>query len=643
MVYLSVSNELLGSPYPSHLCIDLKDERLNKNLAALIHRKKGVIFRVNKRGELTPVQNLWSYSWRLKEEEEKIRQVVQQVIQGLESYLVSEKELSCQNKLSKAHKTALRHLIFNPHGPFVRMNSRLFKREWIGENSELEKCLFPKLAKAREAFFDSLPRNKVGRAFIQKLLKRERGNNAIDLFSCLVQHEKILSGEEEQKGDLPFETWLMQTEEALLEFTFQESEFVKQLGVDLAPIGKKGSGGARVAYDRSGKELLVEKAQDENSYGKQNRRLSEIVKRLFFHIRPCSRGNVEIVQEVASYIADRNFKIYIVLPTGIRKVYSEKFAGSVKKKRCSIQMWLDKADDGAKFLQIPHSRRVLPKFLLSWLYRTDKMPDSLAEALGTLGVIGDDTDMHLQNFLVKTSIFEKKENGQKIDIKFLKENFFRKRYHQDFLLALLRSDKVERGERVEYLTLVKHDNGLSFPRAHPRTHSEAPYQYLFAAILSQFEQNDKERWSEDAKTMREKKGEWYRSLNAIALNDLRNVLTDELFEKCDKVEFEELFFRWLHASETKEEEVKRRLELIEKIADNLASLRKNEKLPELSREEMQEYKYYFKLNMIRIRDIVGTAKERWDILLKNLDAPRAEVFKYRTQAQFRSKRKSRCV
>jgi hypothetical protein len=615
MATITIPEGILGLNYrniPEKVTIDLGDERLNHNLMRLIHRKAGEIFEVQL-GYLIPVENLLKYTWENLggKKEREINEVVSEVIEELEEYLQ-------ENKLTKVEKVAFR-VIFAKKGPLLRLNQRTFDRSSIKEDSKLERLLFPELSKKRGEFFDFMKSSPLGRHFLQQL----DGGKEVNLYSIFSDFEKARALLPDKKLDRQqVLDWVLEAEKKLLEFTLQEALFTQRMGIEFKHVGDSGSGGACKALDRYGNPILSIKPGDEASFAPQNR---DKVKKTLFSQKECARDNSETDSEISAYIMNRKMQLFTVPPTMGATLFSAVFNGEEKRKLCSLKMWVTECQQGDKFLKIPHWARFLPKFILHKL-RTAKLPDSLAEKLGVHSLLAGDVDSHTQNFMVKRG--GKKSFNENSE---LKKNFFQRTHNQDFLLALFSSEQIS---EEEWLSLINHDGGLTFPRAHPKNSFEAPYQYLFTDLLEQFNAKSSTSWSWKIQQLN-KDEEWEDILEEIALLNFKNVLKEELAEHVVMQEgFKELFRDWLKTKNA-EEETRLRDDLeFEYIHRGIRTCLKEQKTPALNNAQNIHFAYYLNLHLQRIRQIYWTGKGRWAVFQANLSKPRAEAFKYRFQRNF---------
>ncbi len=439
---------------------DLGDKVTNNNLRMILSRKKGQKFELGDPEKLNQ-----------KAIERKVQRVVTKTVKKLDGFLARTKVLNQTTQLVLKQ-------IFSHLSPLCRMNRTVFNRGALEEGCKIEKTLFPTLGDKRRALVNAL-----------KALRDSRTDKK--------EVEKIFM-------DLVFE-----------EFIWSQ----QRLGIELERNGDGGSGGARYARDRFGREILVVKPGDEGPHGVNNPQWYARFKRWVVSPKACLEGNSEPLAELESYLCDRYFDIWSVPPTELRYVISSDFVGKAVKE-CSLQMFVEGCTTLGDYIGVTPGQHGLPRSYLRWYCGSEtdlgpftllptrskkrgkmlkKVPQALLQKVAEHNFLIEDTDCHTENILAKEAscapadstarrIFQHDATLTDEQIERFVETLFSEKGNQQLLEELLASEEVEVDGEKKKVYLIKHDGGSSNPHSHPSSWDilSLRFKHLFE-VLPHFE------------------------------------------------------------------------------------------------------------------------------------------------------------
>ncbi|MCH9610243.1 MAG: hypothetical protein S4CHLAM81_00520 [Chlamydiales bacterium] len=687
--------------------IDLGGSKLiNNNLKELFERRVGGYFQ-EKRGRLQRVRSLRSRIsyWRNKKEErERVRNVVTQALSHLDNAVNGHDEDALKFFLRKKLQGS---------GQLAQMKVEHFDRSCISHGGGIEKLLKHDLEAARADLKAKLRMLKKyshheKRAVLERSEKERRG---IELGTQEKLQRIRLDGQlmryieaqlvEKSKGDLEqeLEASKMQMAEVLLrryvrfsvvesrgddvdrnkvqemvtehvhymrcriakqqakdahhELLIQEFLFAQSIGVKLKTVGDGGSGGARYAFSRKGKKILVVKPDDEGPYGRNNPRFSAYIKQFFLKIRSCLAENSEPVTEVSSFNMDRGFDLNIVPSTSVRRLESGTFV-KIKSKWCSVQAYVD----GCKPMQaalgldsdrslikaiksVAHSDEVKGRFaglkayfrnlrndLLWKVHQNFLSRESVAKSFEEEGVFAEnlqevignkeeafqrafsrfvihnfligDTDCHFDNWFVKKKKVEDTAlvnlmKGKEIDF----DHFVDVRLFDENIFYQLH-DALFHDE--EGFMIIKHDGGSSMPRRHPTSKFEVRLAYLFEVLPGMkevFSQEIRELFQDGDRSA-------YETIAMIAIHNLVNITTaDDFHTFWNDLNTRSSFKKWLFMADDDREAASR--------TALAASLSRNH----TGRDKVWRH-WHYNGHLRRIKGIVSTFRDRWEALNAHL-------------------------
>lgn len=616
------------------IAFDLGNKKDNANFAKLLNRQENEIFQVNKEGKLKTVSSKLKYRWNKREKNEQIQNVVGHLLNQLNAHLE-------RIKITRTHKIVLEELFTK--GPLFRMSSDLYNRGSIKEGSHLEKVLIE--------IFDS------------KLFEKWEA-----LKATLKAFRKC---ENKQLAKIRIEYTFM-------DLCFEEFKFAQKLGYELEAITDGGSGGARYARTRFGHKLLVIKPEDEGPHGKHNPQWIAKIKKLFVTPRECLEENSEPQSEVDSYLFDRYMGIYQVPPTDLRDVASHQFNGK-RKKRCSVQMFVDGCKPLNKHIGIQPKFHILPRSLLRWNFgeegycvftrekkrhkMLEKIPEESANRLAVHNFGVEDIDCHFENVLVKEeeipaapNLMERLFAGEDVnnEIDTFMTSFFEKKHNQDLIDAILFSEDVQAsGKRI---TLVKHDGGSSNPYFHPSSYLATRFKHLFE-VLPHFELSFSQQTQD---LLADKKEAFIAFLLEKGVRALRNIHDFKVFKKFwDLPVNRKKFKEWLLTPDLEDYPSKMRLALIfdllkanpkldlscfkeayeQWITGNVQNelMKRKQLINDLkSNKKINKPFAYLNENLKRINRNIFTRVDSWRIIQKYLSNGKSmrDILQIRTQEDF---------
>ncbi|MCP5470335.1 MAG: hypothetical protein H7A36_07530 [Chlamydiales bacterium] len=409
-----------------------------------------------------------------------------------------------------------------------------------------------------------------------------------------------------------------QVKDALHDLLIEEFIFAQSLGVKLQTVGDGGSGGARYAFDRFGRKILVVKPGDEGPYGINNPRKLAWIKQLFIGIRNCLADNNECLSELSSYLVDKRFHFNIVPSTTSQTVQSSTFVRH-HRKECSVQAFVDGAtpmqdrlgfNDGmikriwAWNQNFSSREEIADRFEEKDGVFHDKLKEAIPgkenEAFArvfALFVIHNyligDTDCHFDNWFAK----EVKIDDPKIqsllnqddtaDCSALVEKFFTRKMQYKLHDALFHRE----GEVV----IIKHDAGSSIPRRHPKSKFEVRLAYLFE-VLPQM----KDVFSEALKSLfRDRDRTCFEMIEELALLNLTNLPDNAGFLTFwnGNPQHRQKLKEWLFSTNSPQTDAKR-LELAALLA---------------GRNHGWAF-WTYDSELTRIKGMADAFKDRWDVL-----------------------------
>lgn len=611
---------------------DLKNDDFNNTFWSFLTREKGMRYSLNQEGELIVIRGL-AERIRYRKHKEAIDETINFKFNGLIK--------SLDDQLSQADRSQdpvfsllLRHF-FDEQGVIGRLSRKIFSRSHFHKCYKIEELLEPVLETKRKAFKETIVQFK----------KQETAVN-----------------------------WL-KLEEACIDYVYAEMSFAHVVGIPLKKISKEGSGGARFAFDRFKKKVLVIKPGDEGPYGINNPNwVKASIKRALGSEKRCLKGNSEPLAEVDSYSIDRSFSLNIVPTTDLRYVASMDFVGP-RVKDCSLQMYVQGCKPLEDYLKIPkwvnhmprtfmrwyfggleeHQKKTLSKrvqSLLQWLrvklggeafekQLNQKLPPdkmrSMFERVGVHNFLSEDTDCHFKNILVREEsvipkntlvkkLFNSKEKLSDQEIDTFVEDFFKENYFQEFLGHFLLSEKIETDSETTQISLVKHDGGGSNPHHHPNGYFSTRYKHLFEVLphfREKFSTEIQDKFlnnNGDPSFLTFLESKLYRALNKL-FEDVEGCENFDMFWKKNCLLFQE----WMLVREAK-----RKAEIEMTILSQL-------KAP--MGISPNRYKRTVKKELKRIHQNIRTRVDSWEVLQAHLaqNEPMRALFKTMTPKQFKAK------
>lgn len=595
---------------PVYYDIDLGSRKANENLWTLLKRNPDDGLYLDSKGRLKKAH----FSVLNKQDKQLVQGAVTQVLSQL-SYAME------QVKTDRVHKVVIEHLL--TRSPLVFMSRKMYDRGVFEEGSAIEKMLMPDLEEKREKLTDAF-----------------------------LAYQRAV-------GQAGAEQALMDLEAAFLEHAFFEFKFAQKLGLDLKPIGNDGSGGARIARDRHGHKTLVVKPGDEGPHGVNNPTWFARIKRFFVSPRACLEGNSEEIAEVDSYYLDRCFRLRLVPPTMMRRVFSYNFKGK-KIKPCSIQMYVSGCKTLAEHVHF-NKKHLLPRAFLRWqlgseemrekymaseipeevldriyyandealsseelawkkvLLEKEEIPQHILERFAIGDFASENVDRHLNNGLLKildpfeddSSVLSRLFSGKKAtrkEVRGFVDHLFSTEGNQRLLERLLYSEEaIIEGERKRVM-LVSIDGGSSNPRSHPSAWDFLALRFKhFFEVLPHYQKSFSSQASE---LVLGKEREFHHFIQDKARRSLENIMPPKVFNRYwENRENKELFENWVRHIE--EEDVDSELkDLKTQLTFAAYGMRKRE----WTDRDRRNHEEYFLYHLERIRDNIRTRYESWVIL-----------------------------
>lgn len=287
--------------------VDLENPVLNHNINLLINRQPGQRFRVNPSNQLELVTGISSIFYRLQQlffcyDNRDVKRVISYTVQSITADKL--------DKLSDKGDRFCQQLFFDK---MSRLSNAIFDREAI--DSTVKARLIKKLEALRT----------------QTFIKENSANqNYEDYFKTFSDRRQTY------------------------EHAFIDVLYRQHLGMDLTRVNG-GSSGVYVGKNVRNVSVLAFKPFDEGSYGPNNPRLFQRIKRWIeenifpYFIRPDLRRNTEYLSEAAASagheailiaLSKRGINDFDVIPfTRLEDFSSQAFKGP-KRKICSCKMWL---------------------------------------------------------------------------------------------------------------------------------------------------------------------------------------------------------------------------------------------------------------------------------------------------------------
>lgn len=374
------------------------------DLYRLFKRKRGTIYTYDtKEQRLKKVKGIRqkiSYIRYRSKEQQKVQSRVRTILFSLDRAISQKDSIYTEtDEKFTVYQTIFRHFFFGK-GSLARMNTKVYNRSSIPETkaeTSLQTLLCPDLNVKKQELILAL----------QNLRDYLVSGDAQDLRE--LAHEVLRLGKRERIEDF-FELFhrgeyaelRLEARDALQALTFVESEFAKDLGLDLKRIGDGGSGGARFAFSRYGLKLNVVKPYNEGPHGDDNPKWYAPIKRWFGSAPSALKGNYEPSSEVLSDDFGKHFDI--TPSTHESKIYSEDFVNS-HEKPASVQAFIEESKDLGSYLGINYKANYLPRSWQRKLYEV--LPESrlarwIKPELGNIPYLDEELlfRIGLHNFLV---------------------------------------------------------------------------------------------------------------------------------------------------------------------------------------------------------------------------------------------------